>query len=61
MHPRLRPGTLPADADPGVLIGAEIMAECTPPLACWNSTSCSGGCGACTYLGFFPYGLCLSG
>lgn len=48
-------GVGPAQIDP------EILGECSPPLACRNSTSCGGGCGSCTYLGFFPYGLCLAG
>ncbi|KAH7000228.1 hypothetical protein EDB80DRAFT_106397 [Ilyonectria destructans] len=48
-------GTGPSQIDP------EILGECSPPLACHNSTSCGGGCGSCTYLGFFPYGLCLAG
>ncbi|KAH8669984.1 hypothetical protein BGZ61DRAFT_537564 [Ilyonectria robusta] len=48
-------GTGPSQIDP------EMLGECSPPLACHNSTSCGGGCGSCTYLGFFPYGLCLAG
>ncbi|KAM5353883.1 hypothetical protein ACJ41O_000533 [Fusarium nematophilum] len=43
-----------------VAVDPEILGECAPPVACWNSTTCGGGCGACTYFGFFPYGLCLS-
>lgn len=38
-----------------------LLGPCSPPLACRNSTTCGTGCGACTYLGFFPYGLCLAG
>ncbi|KAF4980298.1 hypothetical protein FZEAL_3669 [Fusarium zealandicum] len=43
------------------VVDPEILGECAPPVACWNSTTCGGGCGACTYFGFFPYGLCLTG
>ncbi|RTE75181.1 hypothetical protein BHE90_010353 [Fusarium euwallaceae] len=51
--------TDPAEA--AEVVHPEILGECAPPVACWNSTTCGGGCGACTYFGFFPYGLCLSG
>ena len=49
-------GTDPAFVPPEIVGGG-----CSPPLACRNSTTCGGGCVSCTYLGFFPYGLCLSG
>lgn len=51
--------TDPAEA--AEVVHPEILGECAPPVACSNSTTCGGGCGACTYFGFFPYGLCLSG
>ncbi|KAK7416558.1 hypothetical protein QQX98_005164 [Neonectria punicea] len=57
-HPETAPPLRrsPADMDP-----EEVLGACSPPLACHNSTTCGDGCGSCTYLGFFPYGLCLAG
>ncbi|KAM0431077.1 hypothetical protein ACHAPT_005715 [Fusarium lateritium] len=55
------PAARSTDPAAAQVVHPEILGECAPPVACWNSTTCGGGCGACTYFGFFPYGLCLSG
>ncbi|KAL6364960.1 hypothetical protein LRP88_00935 [Fusarium phalaenopsidis] len=55
------PAARSTDPTAAEVVHPEILGECAPPVACWNSTTCGGGCGACTYFGFFPYGLCLSG
>ncbi|KAF4467245.1 hypothetical protein FALBO_5887 [Fusarium albosuccineum] len=37
-------GTVPAAA----AVDPEVFGECTPPVACSDSSTCGGGCGACT-------------
>ncbi|CAM1510203.1 Fc.00g005380.m01.CDS01 [Cosmosporella sp. VM-42] len=66
LHPRAAPSyagpAVPRGTGPAFVLPPEIVGGgCSPPLACRNSTTCGGGCVSCTYLGFFPYGLCLSG
>lgn len=34
--------------------------ECRPLKYCVDSSGCSGGCDACTYVSWFPYGQCMS-
>jgi hypothetical protein len=35
---------------------------CSPPLYCTDSSTCTGGgCSVCTWIGWFPYGMCLGG